>query len=334
MKKIILMIVCCLMTISSQLFAQNSGKIFLQHNGAITNIFGNDGMTDAISAAAEGDTLFLSSGNFYGSFSINKSISIIGVGADYNSNNRTYFDYSGNDIRVESSEVQSINSIYLEGIYICNSFNISTSINNIAIKKCYFQNSINFGWNGGSTIKNATIDRSRISSINMNGQIESLTVKNCRINNPYGNGGLTVASCKYINCNIRSVDSNTKAMFVNSIINTVGNGADDYLSSQSMLVNTLYHNMNGYDPMEKCSQQDCWSSTETLIQDNDNCDCTMTAEQLKAANYLGTDGTVVGIEGGINPYTLERHIPIITQKGTKVDLDSKKVIINVNVTAK
>lgn len=92
--------------------------------------------------------------------------------------------------------------------------------------------------------------------------------------------------------------------------------------------------MNGYDPMQECSQQDCWSSTETLISDDDRYKCTLTADQLKKAGYLGTDGTVVGCEGGVNPYTLERHVPVITQKGTKVDLDSKKVIINVNVTAK
>lgn len=334
MKKIFFIIICCLTMATSEALAQDNGKIFLQHNGIITNIFDRDGMSDAISAAAEGDSIFLSAGNFHGSFTINKSISIIGVGANDNSNNRTFLDYGGSDIRIESSETQSIDAIHLEGVYMCNSFNICTNTNNLTIKKCYFQNGISFGWNNNCWVKNAKIDRSRVSYLGMSGQIENLTVKNSKINNTYGTGGITIASCKYINCNIRSVGSNTKAMFVNSIINSIGNGTEEFLSSQSMLVNTLYHNMNGYDPMEKCSQQDCWSSTETLIQDNGNCDCTMTEEQLKAANYLGTDGTVVGIEGGVNPYTLERHIPVITQKGTKVDLDSKKVIINVNVTAK
>lgn len=331
MKKIFYMIICCLSIATPKALAQENGKIFLQHNGTITNIFDNESMNSAIEAAEEGDTIFLSSGRFTGDFTIDKSISIIGTAAE--GNNYTYFDWTNDQTYIKSSDSKAIASVYLEGIQFSRQLYVRSNLDNLSIKKCYFQNGIYFGYNS-SLLKNAVIDRSRIGRISMDGQIESLTVKNSKVNNPYGNGGLTVASCKYINCNIRSVDTNTKAMFVNSIINSVGNGTSDLLSSQSLLVNTLYHNMNGYDPMEKCSQQDCWSSTETLIQDNGNCDCTMPAEQLKAANYLGTDGTVVGSEGGVNPYTLERHIPVITQKGTKVDLDSKKVIINVNVTAK
>lgn len=331
MKKIFLMIICCITIATSEALAQDNGKIFLQHNGTITNIFDNESMSKAMEAATEGDTIFLSSGRFTGDFTINKSISLIGVGAE--GSNYTYFDWSNDNTYIKTTDSKTIASVYIEGIQFSRQLYIQSDVNNLYIKKCYFNNGIYFGYNS-CLIKNAIIDRSRIDRIQMEGKIESLTVKNSRVNNPYGTGGTTIASCKYINCNIRSVDSSTKAMFVNSIINNVGNGTDDHLSTQSMLVNTLYHNMNGYDPMENCSQQDCWSSTETLIQNNSNCDCTMTAEQLKAANYLGTDGTVVGCEGGVNPYTLERHVPVITQKGTKVDLDSKKVIINVNVTAK
>lgn len=123
-------------------------------------------------------------------------------------------------------------------------------------------------------------------------------------------------------------------MFVNSIINEVGNGIDDYLDNNSILVNTLYHSMNGYDPMEKTSQQDCWSTTETVISNNNgDKDCTMTVEQRQAAGYLGVDGTVVGIEGGVNPFSLSLHAPSINSSSTNVDLNNKKVTINVNVTA-
>lgn len=122
-------------------------------------------------------------------------------------------------------------------------------------------------------------------------------------------------------------------MFVNSIINEVGNGTDDYLGNNSILVNTLYHKMNGYDPMEKTSQQDCWSTTETLISNNGDKDCTMTVEQRQAAGYLGVDGTVVGIEGGVNPFSLTINAPVIKSSSANVDLNNKKVTINVNVTA-
>ena len=331
MKKIILIIICCLFSAATTVLAQGSGKIFLQHNGTITKIYDNDGMSKAIEAAAEGDTLYLSSGNFNGGFTINKSIAIIGTSAS--GSNSSKFTWDGGDVIIQTENEKTISSIYIEGVSFSRSLEFHSNVKTFTAKKCYFINGFYFGYNSCNTEK-AIIDRCRINSLSLGGQIKDLTCKNSKIGNTNGTGGITISSCKIINCNIRSIDTYTKAMFINSIVNTVGNGTDSYLSSQSMLVNTLYHNMNGYDPMQECSQQDCWSSTETLINDDDNYNCTLTADQLKKAGYLGTDGTVVGCEGGVNPYTLERHVPVITQKGTKVDLDSKKVIINVNVTAK
>ena len=143
-----------------------------------------------------------------------------------------------------------------------------------------------------------------------------------------------MASCNFINCNVRQINTDTKAMLVNSVINQVSDGASDFLGENAILVNTLYHALNGYDPMEKTSQQDCWSTTETLISENSgDIDCTMTAEQLKTAGYLGVDGTVIGVEGGVNPYSLTIHAPSINSKSATIDLSNKKVTINVNVTA-
>ena len=59
----------------------------------------------------------------------------------------------------------------------------------------------------------------------------------------------------------------------------------------------------------------------------------MTVEQRQAAGYLGVDGTVVGIEGGVNPFSLTINAPVIKSSSANVDLNNKKVTINVNVTA-
>ena len=39
MKKILFMIACCLMATAQNVFADDYGKIFLQHNGNITGVF-------------------------------------------------------------------------------------------------------------------------------------------------------------------------------------------------------------------------------------------------------------------------------------------------------
>lgn len=334
MKKILFMIACCLMATAQNVFADDYGKVFLQHNGNITGVFDGSDINKSIEAAVDGDTLFLSLGSFNGNFTINKSICLIGSGAEAGSDSQR-FTYIGNgySCTIDAGEDKALSSVTIEGIYFGPGFYVQGKIENLVFKKCYFNNILGISNNsGGGYTKKVTIDRCRLDRISTDGNIQDATIKNCKIYNAYGQGGQNISSCKFINCNIRQIDSNTKAMFVNSIINQVENGTDSYLSSQSMLVNTLYHNMNGYDPMQNCSQQDCWSSTETLIPNTD--DCSLTADQLKEAGYLGTDGTIIGCEGGVNPYSLVRHAPVITQKGTKVDFDNKKVIINVNVTAK
>lgn len=335
MKKIIFLIFGCLMAISTGLHAQNNtGKIFLEHGGSITQVFNNSGMQKAIDAASAGDVIYLSKGEFNGGFTINKSISIVGSGADAtNYNDRTRFNWAGNGVTIGSEE--NNNSLSLEisikGVYFDNSVYLRSGVANITITKCYFQNGLST--NSGYSVKKIILDRSRFNGIDMYSQIEDLTAKNCKFYRISGQGGTTTASCKFVNCNIYTVETNTKAMIVNSIVNQVGNGTTDYLNTNTILVNTLYHSMNGYDPMEKASQQDCYSTTETLITNNNDYECAMTKDQLQAAGYLGVDGTVVGIEGGVNPYSLTLHAPSVTSKGANVDLNNKKVTINVTATA-
>ena len=335
MKKIIFMIACCLIATAQSVLAQNNytGKVFLQHDGNITATFNGDEVDKAIEAAVDGDILYLSKGLFKNNFTINKSISLIGSGAEagQDSQKSTYIEWNGSAPEIGAEGDQVLSSVTVEGLFSGCGLYVQGKINNLNVKKCYFYNTLSIG---GSYTKKVVVDRCRIENISTDGSIEVATIKNSKINYAYGQGGQTNSSCKFINCNIRRVNTNTKAMFVNSIINEVGNGTSEYLGDNAILVNTLYHNMNGYDPMEKTSQQDCWSTTETLISNNNSdMDCTMTADQLKSAGYLGVDGTVVGIEGGVNPYSLTIHAPVINSKSANVDLNNKKVTINVNVTA-
>lgn len=335
MKKIIFMIACCLMATAQCVLAQSdyTGKVFLQHNGNITRTFGGDEIDKAIEAAVDGDTLFLSKGLFKNNFSINKSISLIGSGAEFGQDfqKSTNIEWSGNAPEIGAEGDQVLSSVTVEGLFSGCGLYVRGKIDNLNIKKCYFYNTLSLG---SKYTKKAIIDRCRLDYISTDGSIEDATIKNCKISSTYGQGGQTITSCKYINCNIREVNRNTKAIFVNSIINEVGNGTDEYLCNNAILVNTLYHKMNGYDPMEKTSQQDCWSTTETVISNNNgDKECTMTVEQRQAAGYLGVDGTVVGIEGGINPFSLTLHAPSINSSSANVDLNNKKVTINVNVTA-
>ena len=56
-------------------------------------------------------------------------------------------------------------------------------------------------------------------------------------------------------------------------------------------------------------------------------------QRLKELGYLGPDGTVIGIEGGDNPYTLDVS-PSIIQWSYQTDETKDNVTVNISVTSK
>lgn len=330
MKKIIFLMVCCLIAATQGISAEQYGKAFLQHNGNITGIFAYDEIDKAINAAAEGDTIFLSKGDFKDGITINKSICLIGSNSTSITNKN---DFNSNSIKAE--EDKTIASVSIEGINFDGYLYVSGDVENLQIKKCSFSNGINLQCSSNQIV----LDRCDISRLygNYSYPLKNFTAKNCIISGGIGRFyGTTTALCKFINCTIKNISDCYYTMYVNSIINEVGNGTSDHLDEKNTLVNTLYHTIKGYDPMENASLQDCWSTTETITKNNGSngkFECALSAEQLKTAGYLGTDESVVGIEGGVNPYSLTLNSPSINSNSATVDIKNKKVTINVNVTA-
>lgn len=146
MKKIIFMIACCLMATAQCVLAQSeyTGKVFLQHNGNITRTFGGDEIDKAIEAAVDGDTLFLSKGYFKNNFSINKSISLIGSGAEagQDSQKSTYIEWEGSAPEIGAEGDQVLSSVTVEGLFSGRGLDVRGKIDNLNIKKCYFPNSL------------------------------------------------------------------------------------------------------------------------------------------------------------------------------------------------
>ena len=53
---------------------------------------------------------------------------------------------------------------------------------------------------------------------------------------------------------------------------------------------------------------------------------------LEDKGYIGTDGTVVGIEGGSAPFTLEPSVPKVTNSTVAYDAANKLLKVNLTVT--
>lgn len=144
--------------------SEESGKIFLQHNGNVKAIFSSNDLAGAIANAVEGDTIFLSSGTFTGDVTFSKAISIIGVGAD-ESVSTTYTQYTGSMQVTPSSQTQMLGKILLEGISFAQQTTFA-GIDDLVLRKCYFSNYLYFGSSSEkSSLKKVLIDRCYVSNL-------------------------------------------------------------------------------------------------------------------------------------------------------------------------
>ena len=337
MRRIIFTILC-IFTIVLTCYGQ---KVTLQHNGKIVGFFSNsDGtcLTEAFEHAEEGDTLFLSQGDYYLPI-IDKAITIIGVGASECAIRENFA--LREPIKIQAKPNSTISQINLEGISLDDVSvgpNYSSEdigkIENINIKKSILRRGLSAG--GHDDLGNLTFESSKLIGSTNVYTLKNLIFRNCDISYISSAGSKTTLP-KYLNCDIVNYKGD-KALCINCIIGQVGKGVTDYLETGHILINTLYHKIENYDPAEKCIQQDCYATEEAIASNVDewgsNNKLIITEEQLHQNNYLGTDGTIIGKSGGARPFNLDMHIPIVTKNNFSIDQNNKKASINVSVTAK
>lgn len=330
--------ILCIFTIALTCYGQ---KVTLQHNGKIVGFFSNsDGtcLTEAFEHAEEGDTLFLSQGDYYLPI-IDKAITIIGVGASECAIRENFA--LREPIKIQAKTNSTISQINLEGISLDDVSvgpNYSSEdigkIENINIKKSILRRGLSAG--GHDDLGNLTFESSKLIGSTNVYTLKNLIFRNCDISYISSAGSKTTLP-KYLNCDIVNYKGD-KALCINCIIGQVGKGVTDYLETGHILINTLYHKIENYDPTKNCIQQDCYATEEAIASNVDewgsNNKLIITEEQLRQNNYLGTDGTIIGKSGGARPFNLDMHIPIVTKNNFSIDQNNKKASINVSVTAK
>ena len=77
----------------------------------------------------------------------------------------------------------------------------------------------------------------------------------------------------------------------------------------------------------------CHYSYYSYLIESD-CSSSLTDEQLKTNGYLGADGTIVGINGGDTPFTLESSVPTVTSSELNLDLENRKLNVKLTVSPK
>lgn len=268
MKRLSLLITMLVLAIS-QLSAQdnsNQGTITLSHNGK-ESFFAYNKMGDAVEAAADGDTIYLSKGEFEGDFRLTKKIAFIGSGADYSNGTGSYTRYYSGNIVVAMPEGTKLTARLFDGIYFDNSITFQNAIENVIFRKCHTPCSFSINAAMGSLY----FDRCYIEcgSNVMNSYLKKLVARNCRISslNMDSSGyNELAANWQFIHCTIDPNNwsytdnerkehyySPLRGIFTNCIIDNDDNnqqGYELYYPQGSESYTAAYINCLFYKPAE------------------------------------------------------------------------------------
>ena len=328
-----------------QSMADTRQAILLLHNGNGTT-FEFTQLQAAVNAAENGDTLLLSEGSFTlsANLSIQKGVSIIGVGQK--TIIRGDIEIAIPDVIInselgkEQKETPVVTATMFDAIQIRGKVFFWNRLSGFKMRKCW----VSDGFAPLSAIYDATIDRCFIKTFYHTYLLKRITIQNSSINiiRPYGTYSADTrdSEINYINCNIGDInyqmESNAKASFINCIIKDAS--YNYYNVRYHTFFNTLYTekvknriltSQEAGNVVEHCYVAD-FNSTEG---DDGFLTFSFKKEDLEAGGYLGTDGTVVGIEGGQTSFTLVPSSVAVTESQLKVDPEKKQLNVTLKVQA-
>lgn len=298
MKQLITILVIIVMMFAAS--AQTRNLVTLSHGHLLTFFDNENALEDAVEAAVDGDVIYLSEGEFgKENTSINvhkKNIKIVGSGR--NSNVLCGILY-GSAISCESFQMYGITFSPSDG----NMNREDYPINNLMVSCCY----IKYAYVSNNT--KAVFDRCYIEEYSGGDVIADAHVINSKI------GLFQCASTIVDNCHIKTL-YHCYGIFYNSIIESIINQNGVFESC-----------MIGEMRVQPDKMYNCYLEPNALL--DDNLECTIS----DMSPYLGNDGTVIGIYGGLGkPYTENPAVPIIDFSKSSIEHDKDRKQLNVTMT--
>lgn len=306
MKKLLFSFVAALMAVTVA-YAQSSLVATLSHSGDIKVFHGATSLKQAMEAADHGDIITLASGR-YDAVNITKAITLRGAGMEEDSITGAFRTQIVGDFDISIPD--SLNEhLTMEGIYHENTITVYGVLSNAMLQKCQFK-----------TIGPSSDDNT----------VNSLTCIHCNISNYFG------------------LPRNCSANFINSVIQTPRNAGGNMeftncvilfqldLINNSFLTNCFFYGWNvsyehnnhlndtnmatycaggsrwnndpfgGRGATNKSFRNDVWN---TLFKSNSFYELTDEAKK----EYVGNDGTEIGIYGGNLPWSTRILSPQITK---------------------
>ena len=323
MKKVFFSLVAAIVAATAT-YAQSTLVATLTHGENVSMYYGTNALRDAHEAAVSGDVINLSGGAFQ-AVDITKALTLRGAGID-----AVEPTYIINEFRIDVPS-QDTGRLSMEGIRCSANLYLKGNFSNPYFLKSQFVNV--YGWDNPS-IKNAMFVNCKITGeCTLEGTSTGQFV-NCYLgwftNMDYS------STASFINCIIRDADRTKECRFVNSIIYTIDYGYRN-IQSTSVANNCVAVNYTDFF-MDSPASSGCTNTSFNNVfktftgtySDEENFELTDAAK----TTYLGTDGTQVGLYGGVMPYTSTPSYPQITKMNVanKTTADGK-LSVEIEVSA-
>lgn len=295
-------IMACLAVLGIQVVKAQIAALALHHQGNVT-MYNGSKISDALTAAADGDTIYISSGILSSDITITKKLTFIGAGSE---------TVVRGTISVAIPETPTLTSRLLQDLKVDGLIRIDSPIKGVLFSRCQFTD-IDFK----AEIYSSSIDNCICwGSFILRDKIDGLEVITTKINNVAGDCA-TADNAHFINCNIRHMWNSpwteytqnddhhmwNLATYVNCIILSYSQPGQNYKSATSY-VNCLFRDNS--KSWKDCANYGCWNNNALVFDDEYNASF---SNESDWANYVGTDATVVGVTGTANPFNNNPSTP-------------------------
>lgn len=304
--------------------------VTLSHNGELSFFSNLSALEDALEAAENGDTLYLSEGKFNASvneITIKKRLSIVGSG--YKSHILPNIVIDMTDNTDGYMEAPLFDGVRIQDLTFKDDSESRNNLNEVVISRCKIRNLYNGGYAGW----NFNVDKCFIEYANFEGALNNITyIENSKIigigyysSDQYGG----IPYITVINCNI-SYSTFCPRKVWSSIIRS-GESVGSGLSTPTATIKSeIYNSLLGISPTDndvyiyECYIDSAFTFDENLEPDID----------LAGNGYLGEDGTVVGVYGGESPFSENPSVPTVDSANSSVEYDAEtnKLKVTIAVT--
>lgn len=315
---ILIVAVCAFLAASAQ-----HPMVTLSHDGELSFFSNLTAFNAAVDSAQNGDVLYLSEGEFViegGALTLKKRLSIVGNGYGSHILGNIMIDMSSNTNGYMDAPL--FDGVRLDKLSFDNSASSKRNLKESEIRRCWIRELVNGAYAGNAV----TIDKCYIELALLAGG-GSVLIKNSKVG-----GALNKSINDYfyfataINSHLYNVQYYPLTT-ISCIIHT-GNLPSVYGSSC-----TIINSLLDFPPSSSSVYtHDCYIySDETQPLLDEKLDCPL---NLIESGYLGSDGTVVGIYGGDDPFSVNPSVPTVDTANSSVEYDAEGNKLKVSITVK